>query len=362
MVNVGIIGMGRSGWELHAAPLSRILEYNLVAVCDQSSARRASAAEAFGVRTYAEAPALIADPDVHLVVVAAPSNLHAALAIAALEEGKNVVVEKPMALNLAEADAMVAAAERAGTVLTVFHNRHWDPDYLIVKQMVRHHVLGDLLTLDSCVMTYGPEWTTFGVPEFDPGWRLKAAYGGGFLGDWGPHLVEQVLDLTGELPLSVTCQLRSQLWAVEVEDYFNIRLTFPSGLLVTLEGSNNSRLPKSRWFVVGREATLIAEGSWGRWTDMQIRGTVGELPVDVVPRGVAPSSPGHKFDVSDGLSAMFYGDLFDALQNGRPPEITARRARNVMVVLEAARESNACGCTIELDPQGNLSAPSVAIG
>ncbi len=348
MINVGIIGMGRSGWELHAAPLSQIPDYCLVALCDRSEARRKEAAKTFGAVPYAEAQDLISDAEVDLVVVAAPSNLHAELAIAALDAGKHVIVEKPMALTLAEADAMVAAAERSGRVLTVFHNRHWDPDYLLVKEMVRHRTLGDLLTLDSRVMTYGPEWTTFGVPEFDPGWRLKVAHGGGFLADWGPHLIEQVLDLTGEMPSRVTCDLRSHLWAVEVEDYFNIRLAFPSGLLVTLEGSNNARIPLCRWFVVGSEATLYADGSWGRWTEMRIRGSVGGISMDLLPQDVGSSSAGQKFDVGDGLSDKFYGDLAVALQTRQQPTISAQRARDVMVVLEAARLSNTRGKTIEM--------------
>jgi predicted dehydrogenase len=232
-------------------------------------------------------------------------------------------------------------------VLTVFHNRRWDRDYLLLKSLVQRGVLGELLTLDSRVMTYGPEWTTYGVPEFNPQWRIQAAYGGGFLADWGPHLVEQVLDLTGEWPVSVTCQLRSHLWAVEVEDYFYMRLTFPSGLPVTLEGSNNARLPLPRWFVVGREGTLVADGTWGKWTDMRIRGTISDVTMDLLPQGIGPSSGGRAYDVGEELSACFYGDLTEALTTGRPPAITAQRARDVMAILEAARQSNASGQTVK---------------
>ena len=57
------------------------------------------------------------------------------------------------------------------------------------------------------------------MPQFNPQWRLQKVYGGGFLADWGPHLIEQCLDLTGAWPEGVTCQLRSQLWATKVEDY-----------------------------------------------------------------------------------------------------------------------------------------------
>ncbi len=190
MIKVGIIGMGRSGWELHAAFLSTFPGYKLVAATDQSQERLDRAVEVFGVKPYQDARELIADPKVQLVVVAAPSNLHASLSIAAMEAGKDVVVEKPMSITLAEADMMLETAERTGRLLTVFHNRRWDRDYQMVKKMVANGILGELFTVDSRVMTYGPEWATYGVPEFNPQWRLQVAYGGGYLADWGPHLVE----------------------------------------------------------------------------------------------------------------------------------------------------------------------------
>jgi predicted dehydrogenase len=161
-------------------------------------------------------------------------------------------------------------------------------------------------------------------------------------------LIEQCLDLTGAWPESVACQLRSQLWATEVEDYFHIRLTFPSGLVATLEGSNNARLPLPRWFAVGRKATLIADGNWGRWTDMRIRSSAGGVVMDSVPRETGPSSGSRNYDVGEELSACFYADLAEALEAGLPPAITAQRAREVMVILEAARNAHASKSTIHL--------------
>jgi scyllo-inositol 2-dehydrogenase (NADP+) len=320
----------------------------VVAVCDQSQDRLRKAAETFSARPYGDPQKLIADPEVQLVVVAVPGKLHTPLTIAALEAGKHVVVEKPMSTTLAEADEMLAAAERSGRILTVFHNRRWDRDYQMVKKLVHDKLLGELLTLESRVMTYGPEWATYGVPEFDPSWRTKAAFGGGFLADWGPHLVEQCLDLTGEWPANLTCQLRSQLWATEVEDYFNIRLTFPSGLLVTLEGSNNARIPLPRWFLVGRSGTLIADGAWGHWTDMRIRTTLSEVTMELTPQDIGPSSGTRNMDVGEELSACFYNDLAEAIRTGRSPAISAQRARQVMAILEAARQSSKSGQTISL--------------
>lgn len=350
MIRVGVIGMGRSGWELHAAPLSRMPDYKVAAVCDSTPARLEKAATLFGARPYDDPKKLIADKELDLVIVAVPGKLHTPLTIEALQAGKNVVVEKPMANTVADADLMLAAVKRTGKLLSVFHNRRWDRDYELVKNMIKAGQLGELLTLDSRVMTYGPEWGTYGVTDFNPKWRTQKAYGGGFLTDWGPHLVHQCLEIAGEWPKTVTCQLRSHMWATEVDDYFNVRLTFPSGLLATLEGSNNTRIPLPRWFVVGREGTLWAEGAWGRWTDMRIRRVQNDVVMDVVPQGVGPSSGSKGMDVGDELSACFYGDLAEAISQKREPAITAQMARDVIVILEAARKSAEAGKTLDVPP------------
>lgn len=346
MIRVGIIGMGRSGWELHAAALSQLPDYQVAGVCDQSPARLAEAAQVFNARAFTDPDALIHDEGIDLVVVAVPGHLHKTLAITALEAGKHVVVEKPMANSLADADAMLAAANKSGRLLAVFHNRNWDKDYQMVKALVQEQALGELLSIDARVMTYGPEWANYGVPDFNPQWRIQAAYGGGFLADWGPHLVLQCLELAGAWPTSISCQLRSQLWATEVDDYFFLRLGFPTGLLITIEGSNNARIPMPRWFVVGRTATLIAEGAWGCWTTMQLRTSLAGMTVDVAPQCVAASSGGRNYDVGDDLSAQFYANLNDAITTGQPLAISTARARDVIAILEAAREANANGVTV----------------
>jgi predicted dehydrogenase len=350
MINVGIIGMGRSGWELHAAPLSKLPEYHLAAVCDLSEKRRAEAARTFGVLGVARWQEIVNLPEVQLVIVATPSHDHVEPALAALAAGKHVVVEKPAATCLADVDKLVMAAQKAGRLLTAFHNRHWDRDYQIVRKLVGDKLLGDLFTLESRVMTYGPEWATYGVPEFDPGWRTKATYGGGFLADWGPHLVEQCLDLTGEMPASIACQLRSQLWATEVEDYFCMRMTFPSGLLATLEGSNNARIPLPRWFVVGRNGTLLADGTWGHWTDMRVHTSLSGVTTELTPLSIGPSSGNRNMDVSEELSICFYSDLAEAINTNRSPAISMQRVRDVMAVLEAARQASRIGQVINLVP------------
>ena len=134
MINVGIIGMGRSGWELHAAPLSKFPEYKLVAICDQSEKRRNEASAAFGAQAYTQWQQLVSDPQIQLVVVSTPSHYHVEPTLAALEAGKHVLVEKPMAVTLADAEKMVSAAEKAGNA-----PGHWENCPVFGQQPVGLH-------------------------------------------------------------------------------------------------------------------------------------------------------------------------------------------------------------------------------
>ena len=355
MINVGIVGLGQSGWHLHAASLHTFEDYRLAAVCDQSAALRERAAQAFGSRTYAEPELLFADPNVQLVVIATPNSLHAPQAIAALEAGRDVVVDKPMAATLAEADAMVAAAGRTGRLLTVFHNRRWDADFRMLKALVERDILGDLLTLDSRIYMAGGlwgRWGHYGVPEFNPEWRLQAVYAGGYLADWGPHMVDQCLSLIGEWPLSVTGHLRSDLWSEEVDDYFSMRLIFPSRIIATLEASNNARIPPPRWFAVGRKGTLTAPGDFAAWSEIRVRVELNGMVAELLPQDLGSSATHRKYGTGHELSDYYYADLADALQTGRPPAITADHARDVMIILDAARRSDAAGETVFLEERG----------
>ena len=122
-VKVGIVGLGRSGWSIHALTLQKLADrYQVVAVADPDQARRQEAEQTFGCRAYASTPELFADAEVELVVVASPNHLHAMHTVSALEAGKAVVCEKPMAASLEQALAIRAAVMRAGVPYTIVHN------------------------------------------------------------------------------------------------------------------------------------------------------------------------------------------------------------------------------------------------
>lgn len=129
-----VIGYGGMG-NFHAEKMQSVDGIRLVGVYDIDPERNRLAEER-GIRAYASRAELLADPAVELVTVATPNDVHKEIVIDALAAGKNVICEKPVAMDSAELEEMIAAANRYGRLFTVHQNRRWDEDYLTVKKMV----------------------------------------------------------------------------------------------------------------------------------------------------------------------------------------------------------------------------------
>src|SRR5687768_742858 len=192
-LNVGIVGFGRIGaehanWIAHAhAEGAPIRSY---ATADATPARAALAHSA-GLKLYPTLDELLDDPRVDVVLVSTPTAMHADHATRALRAGKHVMVEKPMALNLAESQDLVHHARQRNLVLSVFHNRRWDIDYLTVRHHVQAGTFGRLINVESRL----GQWASCVGPaarEYRPQWRNEASFGGGGLYDWGSHFLDQI--------------------------------------------------------------------------------------------------------------------------------------------------------------------------
>ena len=153
-INVGIVGYGLAGKVFHGMLVKHTPGLRVHSIVTSNPERRAEAAKDFPdanvVRTYEE---MLADADVDLVVLGTPHHTHKELTLQACAAGKHVVVDKIMALSVAEADAMIAAAREAGVLLSVFHNRRWDSDYLTVRRVLEQGLIGEPYVVESSVVT-----------------------------------------------------------------------------------------------------------------------------------------------------------------------------------------------------------------
>jgi len=336
-VKVGIAGLGRSGWNIHARILEDLPdEYKVVAVSDPIENRRQEAVEKFGCKAYPEFDDLIKDEDVELVIVATPSYLHAPCTIKALEAGKHVVCEKPMATNLAEADAMIETAKKTGKILTVFQNSLFAPDYLKVKEVIQSGKLGRIVLVKIHNHTFGRRWD----------WQTLKKFGGGELRNNGVHLIIQGLQLLGDKEPEVFCDLQRTLTLGDAEDHVKVILKASDSPLIDIEVTRACAYPQDNWLVMGTQGGLAGSHHSLRWRYFD--------PKDLPPRQVdTKPTPDRSYNVeripwkeeswsseaeyqSSGIA--FYKELYKTLRHGTPLPVTPETVRRVMWIIEKCFE------------------------
>jgi scyllo-inositol 2-dehydrogenase (NADP+) len=336
-LRVGLVGYGLAGRVFHAPLITATPGLELVSVVTRDPRRRGQAeVEVPGAEVLESPEALWARASDHdLVVVASPTGTHTSLAVAAVDVGLAVVVEKPLAPGTGEARDLIARAAAAGVMLSVFHNRRWDSDYLTLRRLVVEGVLGDLVRYESRFERWRPQRA--------PGaWReeLSTDEGGGVLLDLGVHLVDQARTLLG--PVShVYAEVAARRGGSD-DDVF-IALQHLSGAHSHLWASAVAPAPGPRLRVLGSAAGFIVEHLDSQEDALRAGHRpddpgFGEEPPDrwgVLVRGdqkdPVPSEPGRW--------RTFYTGVVKALRDREPPPVDPEDALVTLEVLEAARRS-----------------------
>lgn len=235
---IAVIGYGGQG-KWHCGQLLKSDVAVLAGVYDIDPVKQQQA-KAAGIHTYASFEEVLGDKSVEAVTVVTPNDCHKELVIRALEAGKNVICEKPVEMSVAAFDEMAKAAERSGKLFTVHQNRRWDVDFLAMKKIVDSGEIGGLLNIESRV--HGSR----GIPS---DWRCHKQYGGGMMLDWGVHLIDQLLQITGSDRIKrVWCET-THYTNDEVDDGFNLRVFYESGAKACIELGTYNFLPLPRFYL-----------------------------------------------------------------------------------------------------------------
>jgi predicted dehydrogenase len=223
-INIGIIGAARVAVYAMIAPAREVPRVRVAAVAARDPARAKAFAAAHGIETVRSSyDALIGDPIIDVVYVTTPPAAHAAIAIKALQAGKHVLVEKPFAMNAAEAGRVLEAAARAGRrVFEAFHYRHHALWHRIVE-ICRSGALGRIVSLDAAF--HAP------IPKTADEFRWNASLGGGALMDLGCYPLQWVRVATGEEPVVEQASMRL-VDGVDAETSAVLR--FPGGAMATV--------------------------------------------------------------------------------------------------------------------------------
>ena len=246
-VRAAVIGYGLAGSVFHAPLIASVEGMEVAAIVTGNPERRAQAEREHPKATlYASADELWAGAGRYdLAVVATANRVHADLSLAALEAGLAVVVDKPMAANIRDAQRVVQAASHAGLMLTVFHNRRWDADFLTVRRLVEEGALGELTRLESRFDRFRP------APK-EGAWREAPGPdgAGGVLWDLGPHLIDQACMLFGE-PTHLYAEVDARRPGAVVDDDAFVALRFAGGQVAHLWMSQTAPIAGPRVRISG---------------------------------------------------------------------------------------------------------------
>ena len=339
-IRVGMLGYGAIGHE-HALAVDAVPGLSLAAVSDLDPRRVDVARTVAGdVRVHATADALLGDDDVDLVVVSTPPDSHADWALRAVKEGKHVVLEKPMALSTAACDEVIDRAAEARLLAVVYQNRRFDPDYRVLRDVVRAGRVGELFHVEAFVGGYGHPCNY---------WHSDARVSGGAIFDWGSHAIDQLLDLMPGSIAHVTATNHKRHWHdVTNADHSRVTLRFTSGAEAQFIYSDLAAAPKPKWWALGTRGAL--RGDWR--TERVLRRTAtGTLDEDVLAPADSPAAMSlYAADGSVTSLAVppappfaFHRELADLLLDGLPMSVTAAQSRRVVAVMEAAERSAADG-------------------
>ncbi len=166
-IRVGLIGYGYASKTFHAPLISGTPGMALAAIASRDADN--VHADWPGVKVISQASELLTDPDIDLVVIATPNDTHFPLAKAALEAGKHTVVDKPFTVTLSQARELEALAKHGGRVLSVFHNRRWDSDFLTVRALINEGQLGEVCYFESHFDRFRPQVRSAGGSRRAPG-------------------------------------------------------------------------------------------------------------------------------------------------------------------------------------------------
>jgi UDP-N-acetyl-2-amino-2-deoxyglucuronate dehydrogenase len=229
MIRSALIGCGRVA-PRHAESLVALPETTLVAVADVVESRAKHFATKYGAEAHLDWRAVLDRKDVDVVHITTPSGMHAEMAIAALEAGKHVIVEKPVALSLPDTDRMIAAERKSGKRLCVMLQNRFNAPMQELKALVDSGKLGRLHLGSATVRWYRPQ------EYYNDGWHGTWAMDGGALMNQSVHHIDALQWLMGE-PESVFAHTATRIHEMEAEDVGVAVLKFKGGALATVEGS-----------------------------------------------------------------------------------------------------------------------------
>ena len=335
MIKTGILGYGRSGSTLHADPLEKLNDdFTVTAVCDIDPKAQQKAKHRFHCAIYDDYRKMLQAEKLDLLVIVTRSDQHCEMTYNCLRGGVNALVTKPWAVNAAEAERMIAAAEESGKLLLPWLPARWGCDLVRLKELVSSGLIGKIFMVRRREFSFG----------IRTDWQTERKYGGGYLLNWGPHIIDQAVQLAGEKVKSVYGQLRQVINPGDVEDAFNVVLTTETGVILACEYTIAvNKLPN--WVIQGDRGTIFVKDKSVEIHQVKIPDKIDPAsyknkPEIQVTREELNGNSHITMDNRYGNPLVIYPEIALALQGKDNYPVSTASALKLTKILDAVRASS----------------------
>jgi predicted dehydrogenase len=334
-IKTAIIGYGRSGGTMHAGAIEKSPVFTLAAVCDIDEKAREEAYKRFSCRVYEDYFKMLESEELDLVVIVTRSSQHSEMAGDCLAAGKNVLVTKPWALNRGEAEKMIAAAKKSGKLLLPWLPARWGADLTRLCELVGSGVIGKIFQVRRSEFTFGKRRD----------WQTQKEFGGGYLLNWGPHLIDQPIRLLGKPIKSVYADMKQIINPGDAEDMYYAVMKNADGAVIISE-FNIGAGDMPNWIIQGDLGTIYVRGG-------EIEIHRAEFPDEL--DGASYRNETKITVTKESVSGDRYGDtheiyahIAEAVLGGAAYAVSPESALELTLVLDAVRSSSETGEVVYL--------------
>ncbi len=337
-IGVGIVGFGFSSTTFHIPLLQTIEEYDIRAILSSKEELVKQALPNAEVAGTIEE--LVNRADIDLVVITSPNTTHFPYVKEAIFHGKHVVVEKPFVVSIEEGEELISLAKQHNVVLSVYHNRRFDNDFLTIKKLLEENRIGNLYAYEAHFDRFRP--------NVRDRWREKNLPGSGILYDLGSHVIDQALSLFGK-PDAISADVIKQRQGAEIDDYFHVILHYGVKRVI-LHSSSYVKQAGPHFTLHGDKGSIVKYGM--------------DSQEEQLKNGMKPGDNGYGVDAEENFATlhteekleriptevgcydMYYKGVRNSIVNGEKPPVTAQEGLEVIRLIQLAIESSETGRVI----------------
>lgn len=343
-IKTGLIGFGFSGSTFHAPFLNSLPQFHVTHVVSDNPELVRKTYPTTEVISKQSISQCLANEEIDLIIISAPNSEHYTIAKQALSQNKHVLIEKPFVLDPIQGQELINLAKTNQRILTVYHNRRWDSDFLTLKEVIKQDKLGDICLFINRYDRYCPEVKS-------QRWKESEELGSGTLWDLGSHLIDQTLTLFG-LPNTVYANLLRQRKGAKAIDYFDLQFGYKNGLCARLSSSSLCYSPGPKYEIHGTKGSFIKfgqdpqEGSlirkesplnenFGHEQTLYYGQLITELSSKQIPS-------------LKGSYITFFKHLYNAISGEQEAPVSPFEALDVIKIIHLCEKSNALQRAIEV--------------